>query len=172
MASKLSETKKRKVVEENRAFNASWELDFAFTMSNDKPVHFVENPFTCDIANVATQMQLLGGDEGPVQLEIIEIQHNMTLNDKHKDTTPTEFWMTYVSSAEFPQISKCCKKVLTMFGSTYVCEAGFSAMTNIKSKKRNSLTDEHLENLMRAAVTEYKPQIKKIAATIQSQISH
>lgn len=80
--------------------------------------------------------------------------------------------MTYVSSAEFPHIRKCCKKVLTMFGSTYVCEAGFSAMANIKSQKRNSLTDEHLENLMRAAVTEYQPQIKKIARTIQSQISH
>ena len=100
------------------------------------------------------------------------MQHNMALRDNHKNTTPTEFWMTYVSSDEFPHISKCCRKVLTMFGSTYVCEAGFSAMTNIKSKKRNSLNDEHLENLMRAAVTEYKPQIKTIASTIQSQTSH
>ena len=81
-------------------------------------------------------MQLLGGDEGAVQLEIIEMQHNMALHDKYKDTPPTEFWMTYVSSDEFPHISKCCKKVLTMFGSTYVCEARFSAMTNIKSKNK------------------------------------
>ena len=72
------------------------------------------------------------GDEGAVQLEIIEMQHNRALRDKHKDTQPTEFWMIYVSHEEFPQISKCCKKELTMFGSTYVCEAGFSAMTNIK----------------------------------------
>jgi hypothetical protein len=59
-----------------------------------------------------------------------------------------------------------------MFGSTYVCEAGFSAMTNIKSKNRNSLTNEHLENLMRAAVTQYQPQTKKIVNSIQGQRSH
>ena len=59
-----------------------------------------------------------------------------------------------------------------MFGSTYVCEAGFSAMTNIKSKRRNSLTDEHLEDLLRAAVTEYQPQMKHIADSVQGQISH
>jgi len=54
---------------------------------------------------------------------------------------------------------------------THACEAGFSAMNNIKSKKRNSLTDKHLENLMRAAVTQYQPQINRVAATLQSQIS-
>jgi len=76
----------------------------------------------------------------------------------------------YCFEGQFPEMS--CKKVLTMFGSTYVCKAGFSAMNNIKSKKRNSLTDEHLENLLRAAVTQYQPQIKRVAATFQSQISH
>jgi len=82
--------------------------------------------------------------------------------------------MRYVVEGQFPEIVKCCKKVLTMFGSTYVCEAGFSAMNNIKSK-RNSLTDEHLENLLRAAATQYQPiqpQIKRVAATLQNQISH
>ena len=117
-------------------------------------------------------MTILGADEGAVQLEIIEIQHNTPLRDKHTNSSPTEFWMTYVSADEFPQLSKSCRKILTMFGSTYVCEAGFSIMNNIKSKKRNALTDEHLENLIRAAVTEYEPQIKKIASTVQSQISH
>ena len=110
-------------------------------------------------------MLLLGGDEGAAQLEIIEMQHNMALRDNHKNTSPTEFLMTYVSSDEFPHIGMLCK-VLTMFGSTYFCEVGFSAMINIKSKKRNSLTDRRLENLMRAAVTEYQPRIKTIASTV------
>ena len=122
-------------------------------------VLFLDNPFTRDvsISVMAANMQILWGDEGAVQLKIIEMQHNMALWDKRKDTTPTEFWMKYLSCDEFPHISKCCKKLLTMFGSTYVYEAGFSAMTNIKS---NSLTDENLESLMRAAVTQYQPQKK------------
>jgi len=45
-----------------------------------------------------------------------------------------------INVRDFPELSKLCKKVLTMFVSTYVCQAGFSAITNIKSKKRNSLT--------------------------------
>jgi len=35
-------------------------------------------------------------------------------------------------------------------------------MTNIKSQKRNSLTDQHFEDLLRAAVTQYHPAIKQI----------
>ena len=52
-----------------------------------------------------------------------------------------------------------------------VCEAGFSEMTNIKSSKRNTLTDIHIENL-RAEVTENQSQIQKISSTIQREISH
>jgi len=133
---------------------------------------FVENPFTSDLTVVSNKMQSLGGDLGAVQLEIIEMQHNMTLREKHRDTPTIEFWMTHISSDEFPNIRRCCIMILTMFGSTYVCEAAFSAMTTIKSKKRNLLTDEHLENLIRAAVTEYQPRIKVIANKIQSQSSH
>ena len=104
-------------------------------------LHFVDNPFVCDITTTAIKMQLLGGDEAAVQLEIIDLQHNTALQHRQNDCTPTEFWMKYVPGGQFPEIVTCCKKVLTMFGSTYVCEAGFSAMNNIKSKKRNSLTD-------------------------------
>jgi len=82
--------------------------------------------------------------------------------------------MKYVDPNNFPELYRRGKKLLTMFGSTYVYEAGFSAMTNIKSKRRNTLTDEHLEDLglLRAAVTEYQPQMKHIADSVQGQISH
>ena len=90
----------------------------------------------------------------------------------HKEVPVIDFLVKYVSSEKFPEIFRACKKVLTMFGSTYVCEAGFSVMTNIKTKKRNSLTDEHLRDLLRAAVTDYKPDIKTVATMIQSQVSH
>lgn len=133
---------------------------------------FVDNPFDCDVSVTASKMKLLGGDEGTVQLEIITLQHNTALRSKLKDATSTDFWMKYVDSSNFPELCRCCKKLLTMFGSTYVCEAGFSAMSNIKSKRRNSLTNEHLEDLLRAAVTEYRPEIKQISDSVQSQISH
>jgi len=70
--------------------------------------------------------------------------------------------MKYVDVNDSPELSKCCKKILTMFGSTCVCQTGFSALTNIKSKKRNGLNDQHLEDLLRAAVTRYEPEIKQV----------
>ena len=81
---------------------------------------FVENPFPCDISDIATKMQLLGGDEGAIQLEIIEMQHNMALRDKHKITPPIEFWMTFVFLLLSLHTWNCCKKILTMYGSIYV----------------------------------------------------
>ena len=106
-------------------------------------------------------MKLLGGDEGALQLEILSLQHSSAPRSKHND-----FWMKYNNVRDFPELSKLCKKVLTMFGSSYVYLAGFSAMTNIKSKKRNSLTDQHLEDLLRTAATQYQPAIKHIAGSI------
>ena len=120
-------------------------------------------------------MKLLGGDDGALQLEILSLQHSSALRSKHDDSVesiPTDFWMKYINVRDFPELSKLCRKVLTMFGSTHVCEVGFSAMTNIKSKKRNSLTDQHMEDLLRAAVTQYQPAIKQIVGSIQSQPSH
>jgi len=138
---------------------------------------FVENPFASDSdpVDMASRMKLLGGNEAALQLKIIQLQHNNALKSMQKDSpesTPTNFWMKYVDVNDFPELSKCCKKILTMFGSTYVCEAGFSALNNNKSKKRNALTDQHLEDLLRAAVTQYEPEIKQVAAALQSQPSH
>ena len=131
----------------------------------------LENLFASesDHVDMAFSMKLLGGNEAALQLEIIQLQHNNALKSMHKDSpesTPTNFWMKYVDVNDFPELSKCCKKILTMFGSTYVCEAGFSALNNNKSKKRNALTD----HLLRAAVTQYEPEIK-VAAALQSQPS-
>ena len=41
----------------------------------------------------------------------------------------TDYWMKYVDPNNFPELYRRGKKLLTMFGSTYVYEAGFSAMT-------------------------------------------
>jgi len=155
--------------------------DFSTRFKDIRPLNslfrFVENPFASesDPVDMASSLKLLGGDEAALQLEIINLQHNNALKSTHKDSpesTPTNFWMKYVNVNDFPEMSKCCKKILTMFGSTYVCEAGFSALTNSKSTKRNAFTDQHLEDLLRAAVTQYEPEIKQVAAALQSQPSH
>ena len=56
-------------------------------------VHFVDNTFVCNVTTTATKMQLLGGDEAAVQLEIIDLQQNTALQHGQNDCTPTEFWV-------------------------------------------------------------------------------
>jgi len=52
--------------------------------------------------------------------------------------------------------------VLTMFGSTYTCEAAFSKMNSIKTHKRNRLSTQSLEDCLCISLTVAKPDVKKL----------
>ena len=43
-----------------------------------------------------------------------------------------------------PTMKLLATRILSLFLSTYLCEASFSALNNIKLKRRSKLTDEHL----------------------------
>ena len=60
-------------------------------------------------------------------------------------------------------------RVLVPFASTYLCEAGFSTIVNIKTKTRNRLD---VEDDMRLALTNARPRISKLDAQMQHQASH
>lgn len=62
--------------------------------------------------------------------------------------------------------------VLSIFSSTYSCESLFSEMNFIKSDLRNRLTDECSAACTLLKVTNYKPNINKLASSVQQQKSH
>ena len=54
---------------------------------------------------------------------------------------------------------------------TYFCEQEFSALVEIKTKKRNAIVD--VDTLMRGALeTRLLPRFSKLADEIQQQVSH
>jgi len=54
---------------------------------------------------------------------------------------------------------------------TYLSEQGFSALVEIKSKKRNSIKE--IDNLMRGALeTRLQPRFAQLADVIQQHYSH
>ncbi|KAK1338957.1 hypothetical protein QTO34_019626 [Cnephaeus nilssonii] len=59
--------------------------------------------------------------------------------------------------------------LLTIFPSTYFCEALFSALNNIKTNKRNRLTDEVSSACLGLKCTKYQPSIEDLANEIQQQ---
>jgi len=54
----------------------------------------------------------------------------------------------------------------------YLSESGFSTLTIPKSKYRSSLTDKHLNDGMRVAITKYTPNYNELAKEMQCQVLH
>jgi hypothetical protein len=57
-----------------------------------------------------------------------------------------DFCSKYNEEEKFPAIRSHALFMMSLFGSTYVCEQLFSRTKNVKLKVRTRLTEVHLEN--------------------------
>ena len=101
----------------------------------------------------------------PLQDELIELQaeHYELLNNDY-----VRFWR----SIQKPTIKLLATQILSLFSSTYVCEASFSALNNIKSKRRSKLTDDHLRSALICAVSNLEPDFEFLSTEQQCHGSH
>ncbi|KAJ4926504.1 hypothetical protein JOQ06_008677 [Pogonophryne albipinna] len=79
----------------------------------------------------------------------------------------TEFWCDV--EKEYPELGKHALIELLPFGSTYLCEVTFSALTHIKTKQRNRLD---VETRLVTAVSTLPPELSKLMKDKQAQVSH
>ncbi|XP_050523103.1 protein FAM200A-like [Daktulosphaira vitifoliae] len=77
------------------------------------------------------------------------------------------FWMK--RKHEYPKVAREALKLLVSFATTYLCELTFSAMVDIKTKKRNRL---QLENDLIINVSKIAPQFDKLLKNKQAHPSH
>lgn len=61
-------------------------------------------------------------------------------------------------------------KLLLPFGSSYLCEQGFSTLTEMKSKKRERLAI--IDEEMRVSLSTAEPRLNMICSRKEAQISH
>lgn len=101
------------------------------------------------------------------------------LNQPMKDTESIESRAENIILAEwnsvpksFETMKKLALALLTLFGSSYSCEALFSHMNFIKSSTRNRLGSDMSAACVKLKTTNYKPRIKTLADKMQQQISH
>ena len=71
------------------------------------------------------------------QLELCDLQLNPFLQSK-KNERNEAFWKL-VSNEHFPVLRDSALRMLSIFGSTYICENTFSVMKRLKSNARNRL---------------------------------
>ncbi|XP_064117635.1 protein FAM200C-like [Macrobrachium nipponense] len=68
-----------------------------------------------------------------------------------------EFWVKYLPM--YPKVGEEALRVILPFSSTYLCEAGFSALVVLKTKQRNRLDEE---NDLCCALSSSNPRISNL----------
>jgi len=105
-----------------------------------------------------------------LQMEILQLKHSILLRDRFEKMPLKEF-IFLLPEDKYPIFRKVIIRMLSMFGSTYVCEQLFSVMNVIKNDRRSRLTDEHLEAAVRIKVSNIPADISALAGKKRAQIS-
>ncbi len=120
-----------------------------------------QNPFAADIDEALPCYQF----------ELAELQNCDVLKDAFKPKGLIELYAA-LPNETYPNIKRHAIKMSTLFGSTYICEQTFSFMKLMKTQMRSRLTDEHLHQSLRLAVTGMEPDIWDLTTQKQAHSSH
>ncbi|XP_025413306.1 general transcription factor II-I repeat domain-containing protein 2-like [Sipha flava] len=106
------------------------------------------------------------------KMEVIELQNNDILKNAFKESNDLKIFYSSLSEIDFKGIKSFAKKMITAFGSTYICEQTFSILKFRKNKYCSRLSDEHLNAVLRISTSNLKADINELAGKIQPQKSH
>ena len=110
--------------------------------------------------------------EESLQLELIEMQCDSSLRNQHHLLSLSDFYRS-LERTRFPLMIRNAKQMMSLFGSTYICEQTFSLLTLNKNKLRSKMTDNHLCDVLRLATTKLTPHLLAIMrAKVQHHCSH
>lgn len=108
-----------------------------------------------------------------LQMELNELQSDFDVKTQFLNRNLVDFYKYGLPHTQYPNLTFHSKRFLVLFGSTWICEYLFSRMQLVKSNKRNSLSDAHLEDELRLAVTNIPADIEKLLDdSKQFQVSH
>ena len=107
-----------------------------------------------------------------LQMELVDFQCESSLKDKFNSSSLLDFYKNYVSREKYPGICKHAMFMISLFGSTYLCEQVFSRTKYTKSPERSQLSDSHLEESLRVATTKIETDIMKLVRSKKCQVSH
>ncbi|XP_056586089.1 general transcription factor II-I repeat domain-containing protein 2B-like [Triplophysa dalaica] len=119
-------------------------------------------PFTISVDTVSDDLQM----------ELIDLQCDSELKHKFRSQPLIDFYKC-VPANWYPKMCKQAQVMLSLFGSTYICEQTFSLMNLNKCKLRSSLTDSHLHNVLTLSVSQLQPNLEKLLKNKdQLHVSH
>ncbi|KAK4882713.1 hypothetical protein RN001_006032 [Aquatica leii] len=98
--------------------------------------------------------------------ELIDLSEDSSQKNSFNRKQLTKFWLSVAGN--YPCLLDEAMKVLLPFTTSYLCEAGFSNMVNIKTKYRNKLD---LSNSLRLKVTKVEVDVKTVMAKHRKQFN-
>jgi len=122
---------------------------------------FFCDPLGVDVETLATELQL----------EVIEIQSSSALRAVFREKGLLDFYKL-LDKEKYPAIVSNALKLVSVFGSSYICEQAFSITNLNKSKLRSRLTDDRLHAVMRVACSQLSPNIEQLSANMKCNVSH
>ena len=100
--------------------------------------------------------------------ELIDLRNDGNIKLLHRKMSLDEFWIKIQN--EYPNIGENPLVIFLQFSTTYLCETAFSVLPNLKTRKRERLLVVQEE--MRVALSNVRPNVERICAKNQAQISH
>ncbi|UYV70706.1 hypothetical protein LAZ67_8000334 [Cordylochernes scorpioides] len=117
---------KKEVEETLTLLSASFDKSFPYL--DVEKMEWVVNPFMhCEIQHLEEEMQE----------NLIDLKNDLVFKRLFTEKELSEFWLCL--NSKFPKLSNAAIESLLPFGSSYLCEQGFSTLTEMKSKKRERL---------------------------------
>lgn len=99
---------------------------------------------------------------------LIDLRNDLVFKRIFTEKELSEFRISL--NLKFPRLSNKAFEHLLSFGSSYLCEPRFSALTEMKSKKRERL--QMIDEEMRVCLAKIEPRINLICSKKRSQVSH
>lgn len=154
--------KKEKYVSVITSLATEFDHRFKDFSSIENDIRLFSTPFLIDAQDV----------EESLQLELIELQCDDFLKSQHQLLSLPDFYRS-LDDAKFPLLRRHAKKMICLFGSTYICEQTFSLLNYNKSRHRTRMTDRHLSEVLRLSSTKLSPDLPAILqAKEQHHCSH
>ena len=168
-------------------FEALNELHQAFDKVDLEIIHtdcctFI-NKLTSEIAsrfenldNSCKEMDLLFAfksniNKSKLQLELTHLQENEELKVLFA-SEPIENFYVNLNKETYQNIHQMGIQLLTLLGTTWICESGFSKMNYIKNKYRSRITQNHLCGALRMAVSSLEPEFNELIKSNEAHLSH
>jgi len=114
----------------------------------EKEIPLFSSPFSVDPNDAPDHLQL----------ELIELQCDVECRN-HYQQLPLGNFYRQLDKDRFQEIRTFAKKMLSLFGSTYLCEKTFSVMNINKNRVRTRLSDSHLRDVLRIKTTAFEPDL-------------